>query len=316
MSEYPEKVTSGSAPAPSLSRRLRLFRHQIRIGYEAFRIPQAAGPGHFYSPIPSLEEVRHHERELFRDPPPDELARIDLNVDRQLGLVKELAPLANDHPFPDDPQSGVRYYFNNDFFPHGDALMLLAMLRHLNPRRVIEIGSGFSSAVMLDANERFLRNSTEFTFIEPYPARLTNLMRDEDRASSRVIPHPLQDVDLTLFSELKDGDVLFIDSSHTLKIGSDVSRIFFDIIPNLSAGVIVHIHDIYYPFEYPKSWVYQGRYHNEAYLLRAFLLFNDSFQIEIFNSYLEEKHAKYVSELIPDLEGKRLGGSIWLRKTK
>jgi hypothetical protein len=112
---------------------------------------------------------------------------------------------------------------------------------------------------------------------------------------------------------LRSGDVLFVDSSHVAKIGSDVNSLFFDVLPNLAPGVVVHVHDIHYPFEYPKDWVFEGRAWNEAYLLRAFLTMNTDYEILLFNSYLSCFHIDEVAQLMP---GWRInpGGSIWLRR--
>ncbi|PON13546.1 hypothetical protein C2W62_33810 [Candidatus Entotheonella serta] len=151
------------------------------------------------------------------------------------------------------------------------------MLRRQHPRRVIEIGSGFSSSVMLDVNDLFLDNSVQFTFIEPYPERLFEQFRDDDQQRHTVIEKPLQDVLLSLFRELSAGDILFIDSSHVVKIGSDVAYILFHILPALQSGVLIHFHDILWPFEYPEDWIFEGRAWNEAYVLRSFLQFNHMF---------------------------------------
>ena len=140
------------------------------------------------------------------------------------------------------------------------------ILRHTRPARVIEVGSGYSSCALLDTNELFFGNSIACTFIEPYPQLLTSLLKDGDDSRITVVAKNLQDVELSVFSELSAGDVLFVDSSHVSKTNSDVNYVFFEILPRLSSGVYIHFHDIFYPFEYPKEWVYQGRAWNEAYL--------------------------------------------------
>ena len=299
--------------AMRLSRRLRLARHQLHVAIEAFRIPQAAVPGHYYSAIPSIRDIRRHESEIFPTPPPDSLPGIELNTSEQLALVKELSGYYADQPFSEGPRPDLRYHFANSFFSYGDGLMLYSMLRHIAPSRIIEVGSGFSSAVILDTNERFLDGRAQCTFIEPYADRLKGLLRDSDRSTCRVIERPVQEVDLAVFDQLEDGDVLFIDSSHLVKVGSDVARIFTTILPSVPTGVYIHIHDIPYPFQYPRSWIYQGRFLNEAYVLHAFLQFNREFKILLFNSYLEQKHAASVTELMP-LWARNPGGSVWLRR--
>ena len=109
--------------------------------------------------------------------------------------------------------------------------------------------------------------------------------------------------------------ILFIDSTHVSKIGSDVNSLLFDILPKLNRGVYVHFHDVFYPFEYPQEWVYQGLAWNEAYILRAFLQHNDAFKIVFFNTYLELFYREKFENSMP-LCLKNPGGSIWLTKTK
>ncbi len=107
-------------------------------------------------------------------------------------------------------------------------------------------------------------------------------------------------------------DILFIDSTHVSKIGSDVNRLIFDILPALPRGVVVHFHDIFFPFEYPLEWLYEGRAWNEAYLLRAFLSYNKSFKILFWNSYLQAKQLDALNAAYPAMA---VGGSsIWIKK--
>ena len=269
--------------------------------------------GHFYSPLPDLAEVTAKRHTLFRR---DLKAcpGIDLREREQLSLLDELSAYHGELPFPETQSSSTRYYYQNDLFGYGDAVTLYAMLRHRKPRRVIEIGSGFSSAVMLDVNDLFLDNSVQFTFIEPDPGRLFKLFRAGDGQAHTVIEKPLQDVPMSAFRDLSAGDILFIDSSHVVKIGSDVAYILFHILPALPPGVLVHFHDIMWPFEYPEDWLLEGRAWNEAYVLRAFLQFNHAFEIEYFCSYVWHRHPERLEQKMP-LCMKNPGGSLWLRKT-
>jgi hypothetical protein len=187
------------------------------------------------------------------------------------------------------------------------------MTRYLLPRRIIEIGSGFSSCVILDTNELFFGSSIKTTFIDPYPRRLMSLIKENDRSRIEIIPHRLQDVRLSIFEELQANDILFIDSTHVSKIDSDVNRIFFEILPLLSSGVYIHFHDIFFPFEYPKEWIYEGRAWNEAYVLRAFLQYNTQFRVVLMNTFMEYFHETFFREKMP-LCLKNPGGSIWIRK--
>jgi predicted O-methyltransferase YrrM len=255
-------------------------------------------PGHFYSPIPSLDEIRHRADRVFAAGPAA-LGGIDLDEPAQLATLEQLTRYYAEQPFTDHKREGLRYFFENPAFSYFDAIVFYCMIRHVRPRRVIEIGSGYSSCVLLDTNERFAGNSISCTFIEPYPRLLESLITDDDRRRVTIVASNLQDVDPAVFSELVAGDMLFVDSSHVSKTDSDVNCVFFDVLPRLNSGVHVHFHDIFYPFEYPSAWVYQGRAWNEAYTLRAFLQYNERFTIEVFNSFLETFHRDTIAREMP-----------------
>src|SRR5262249_8888975 len=247
-------------------------------------------PGHFYSPIPALDEVRRDEQRVFA-PLPRELPGITLNEDRQLAMLDELQPYYDSLPFKAEKKSNnLRYFFKNVNYEYSDAIFLHCMIRHARPRRIIEVGSGHSSCVMLDTNELFFDNRIACTFIDPRPQDLRRLLRDDDLGRIEILDRRLQEITLDRFRALEANDILFIDSTHVAKIGSDVNYIFAEILPALCPGVYVHFHDIFYPFEYPKEWIYQGIAWTEAYLLRAFLTFNRAYEIVLFNTFLEHFH--------------------------
>ncbi|MFB2771543.1 class I SAM-dependent methyltransferase [Pelatocladus sp. BLCC-F211] len=268
-------------------------------------------PGHFYSPIPNLSDVLEKEDLIFQNK--KEFPSIDLREEEQLKMLELLALYYEELPFPEQPSTSSRYYYQNQFFCYSDAIILYAMLRHFKPKKVIEIGSGFSSAVMLDTNETFLANVTNFTFIEPYPERLYSLLNEKDKHQHKVIEKPVQEVELELFQMLNAGDILFVDSSHVVKIGSDVAHIIFEILPRLKPGVIVHFHDVFCSFEYPKEWVEEGRAWNENYFLRAFLQYNSVFNILYFNSFMGHFYQDELERKIP-LCLRNTGGSLWMKK--
>jgi hypothetical protein len=280
-------------------------------GMDQMLFLRGALTGHFYSPVPSLKEVRRHKVSIFQVP--RSLPGIDLRDSEQLRLLEIFArDYYKDQPFGEQPAERVTYYFRNEAFRHCDAIMLHCILRHFRPRRVIEIGSGFSSCVTLDTNRLFLNNAIRCTFIDPYSDVMASLRRG-DVAGLNIIAKRAQDVPLELFAELEDGDILFVDSSHVSKVGSDVNHIIFNILPVLRRGVHVHFHDIFYPFEYPESWILSGRSWTEAYLLRAFLQYNRGFEIELFANYLIPFHRDFFKEHMP-LCLEDPGGSLWLRK--
>jgi predicted O-methyltransferase YrrM len=263
-------------------------------------------PGHFYSTIPAVKEVFANAHNIFGEKEP---MAVDLSKESQLLLLDKLGEFKTDFVWPRQQTGERRYFSDNSYFNPSDAFALHSLIRFLKPNKIIEIGSGFSSAMMMDTNELFCNNNIKITFVEPFPDRLQSLLKESDRQQNiySFVPKFIQDVDVKIFTELRENDILFIDSSHVSKIGSDLNHILFEIIPKLKKGVYIHFHDIFYPLEYPKEWIKQGIYWNEIYLLRAFLMFNNSFEIVLFNSY-------WNSLGLEGLEEFKSGGSLWLRK--
>lgn len=268
--------------------------------------------GHFYSPYPSRAEVA--EFGTIRQMP-EQLTAIDLQDAAQLKLMEEFARFYPDLPFQNEAVPGLRYKYINTSYPPGDSIPLYCMIRHLAPKRFIEVGCGNSSCVTLDTNDRHFQSRIELTFIEPYPAFFNSLIRPEEQSRVRLLASRLQDVPVSEFERLEARDILFIDSTHVSKLNSDVNYFLFEIFPRLKKGVYIHIHDIFYPFEYPKAWLEEGRAWNEQYILRAFLELNDHFEIRFFNTYLFWKHPDWFRQHMPKcLENP--GGSIWLEKVR
>ena len=269
-------------------------------------------PGHFYSPVPALEELENDEERLF-GPPSRGLLGVDLNEEGQRRLFAEMTLHYAAQPFGPKKQPDLRYFFENPNFGRGEAIILYCMMNLLKPRRMVEIGSGYSSCAILDINDRCLGGSLDLVLIEPYPDLLYSLMKPGDAERVQLFASRLQDIPDKIFEDLNQNDILFIDSSHVSKAGSDVNHLFFEVLPRLSSGVYVHIHDIYYPFEYPKKWIYEGRYWNEAYMLRAFLQNNVSFEISFFNSWWGMFEHNLLARDMPLLADHQ-GSSLWLRK--
>lgn len=267
----------------------------------------AVPDGHFYSPVPSLEEVRARDRAIFER---SDTPGVALRESEQLALLETMRTRFADHPWS-TPQT--RYRFDNRYFRAFDAIVLQAVIRLVRPATIVEIGSGHSSAAILDTRDGFFDGRFTCRFIEPNPERLFGLLRDDDDRSM-VHEAKLQDTDPTLFADLKPGDIVFIDSSHVSKVGSDVNLLFLSILPSLPVGVWVHVHDIFYPFEYPRAWVHAGRYWNEAYLLHALMMFNDAFVIRLWNSYLGRNHPEAVAGLVPEPGDRIRGSSIWIER--
>ena len=267
-------------------------------------------PGHFYSPLPSREEIADaFARGGFGPPFP----AVDLNEAGQLARLERFAAFYADQPFPEEQTAGRRFFLNNPSYGHFDAIMLYCMLREAQPRRIIEVGSGFSSAAMLDLNDHVLGGGVEFTFIDPDMGRMRPLLRAEDEKHTTLIEKRVQDVPLETFAALGENDVLFIDSSHVSKIGSDVNRLYLDVLPVLAPGVLIHIHDVAGNLEYPREWLDEGRAWNEQYLLRAFLMHNAAYRIELFTGWLFNTRHAWFREHMP-VCARGGGGMMWLRK--
>jgi predicted O-methyltransferase YrrM len=272
-----------------------------------------APPGHFYSPIPDLQEVEVDAARLFGDQRPS-LVGIDLRPQAQIEIIQSIGALVKTSEFSMDQTSSKRFYWQNIQYGLADAFTLVGMLRLLRPRRVIEVGSGFSSAAMFDAIPAGDATSPHYTFIEPFPARLRSLLQPDDADRFDLLERRVQDVPLSTFTELEANDLLFIDSSHVVKTGGDVVYLLTEVIPRLAQGVVIHIHDIFYPFEIPESWVRGGRAWAETYLVKAFLQFNSSFEITVFIHWLHTQEPDVLAAIDPLLE-RGGGSSLYFRRT-
>ena len=249
--------------------------------------------GHYYSPIPSRSDIEwaidHHQNPVA----------INMDEDEQRDLVAALGLSV--------PETG-RWTPDNEMFGTADAAMLRAILMHYRPARFIEIGSGHSTALVLDLVQHALPE-LKITCVEPYADRLRQQLRAGDSDRLTLIETPVQQLDpARLAAEVGSGDIFFIDSTHIAKAGSDVCHLILHTLPLLPVGVLVHVHDIFWPFEYKAEWLRDGRSWNEAYLLQAFLTHNRDWKILVFNSWLWNNHP----ELVPIDTHDQEPGSIWL----
>ena len=269
-------------------------------------------PLSFYSPIPDTKSL------------PDELwvkksdcLGIDWNEDAQLQLLKDLSMQYKKEYslFPEGEQVGQpRFYFGNVSFESVDAEILYCMIRSFKPKRVVEIGSGYSTLLAAEALGKNLKDGHpgKLTAIEPFPPSFLN---EELAFPVELISQPVQSVPLELFSSLAANDILIIDSSHVCKIGSDVQYEFLEILPHLMSGVIVHIHDIFLPAEYPKQWIKEyHRFWNEQYILQAFLSFNPAFKVLWAGSYMHLNHSSKLANAFSSYSSERnWPASFWIK---
>ncbi len=269
-------------------------------------------PGHFYSPIPDPGEVAGDLAGERRSDP--EIEGVAVRADAQRALFGELAPLIDLDLVLGEAGDEPRYRPLNGSFDLLDAAIATGIVRWVQPSRLIEVGSGFSSALLLDTAGRHGLD-VGFTFIEPYMETLRSTLRPEDADTVTLIEERVQDVDLEVFGDLEAGDVLFIDSSHVVKPGSDAVHLYVEVIPRLAPGVVIHVHDIFHPFEYPPEWIAEGRAWNEAYLLRAMLSGGDDFEILFFNDWFRRFEQATLEAVEPRL-GRHTGGSLWIRKVR
>jgi hypothetical protein len=264
-------------------------------------------PVHFYQPIPDTQSLPDTLWER-----PGELVGIDMNDAMQLDLLRNHFPRFRKQyqHFPTKPTGEQnRFYLGNHLFDGTDALVAYCMVRHFQPRLIIEVGSGFSSLVLGAAAAE--NDSASIISIEPFPREF---LRKGFPGLRSLIEKKVQDIDLTFFSQLESGDILFIDSSHTVKIGGDVNYLFLEVMPRLKPGVIVHVHDIFLPFDYRRDWVLdEFRFWTEQYLLQAFMMFNSEFEVLMANSYLNHYHQEDLKAAFPNLPSWE-GGSFWIRR--
>lgn len=297
----------------SLLFRTPILGRKIRSWHAAFELGDQLSLGGYYSPIASEISIAKHARiDLQRRDPVRRdamgLDGIEVRVDRQIEFLQRLE---SENRFA----LGwiKRYQRGNDFFQHMDAMMLHAMISTHRPRRIVEIGSGFSTLAILDSLDANQLTETTLTLIEPHPERLFSCVSTEDRERFELLQRPLSMDDVERCASLQANDLLLVDSSHVYKVGSDVQILFETIYPRLGRDVLLHIHDVFFPFEYPASWMTRGHHFNEAYVLRAFLQFNRSFEIVFWNDLI--KHLADYS--VPDslhCPANDLSTSIWLRK--
>lgn len=268
--------------------------------------------GHFYSPIVNQEFVRARRDSLYQED--FSHSGISFCDDLQISFLKDIESTASSLPFTAERTEGLRYHYENNAFLYGDAIVYATMLQKYRPRKIVEVGSGFSSALALDVCDITPGFAPQIRFIDPYPQLARDLIGDRGRDSISVEEAFIQDVDPSSFDDLDSGDFYFLDTTHVVKTGSDVLYHFEKVLPRLKSGTIIHVHDIFFPFEYPEDWVFNVKLSwNELYYVRAFLTDNPKFEILFFNDYMKHKHPDRFFAASP-LFKKNAGCSLWLRK--
>ncbi len=268
-------------------------------------------PSNFYSPVPSVSEIEASFEYRPGPPPYGDCPFLDAPHMRE--YLRTLLPYAGEFNPPDDgdQEAPGSFYWNNPAFSFSDAMSYYCIVRDRKPRRIVEVGSGFSTFVASAAVSA--NGHGEIVCIEPYPR---DFLRGIQHVAE-VIEKKVQEVELPFFREsLTDGDVLFIDSTHTVKAGSDCVYLYLKVLPFLDADLMIHAHDIFLPQAYPRRWLLEKHiYWNEQYLLQALLTDNPKFRAAFGSSY----HRTYNAELLDRLMGgkaKSGGGSFWFQRVK
>lgn len=292
---------------------LRKFRAEETPLLRNHAISASHPNGHFYSPVTDPGDLLERQQQLWPPEAPGCLG-ISFNDENHKQVLQEWFPsFIGEYDYPEHEADPTRYFSQNSQFSWLDSRTLFVLLRALQPRRVIEIGSGFSSLLTADVNHRFLDGQIDFTCIEPYPR---DFLKKQIPGLSRLMVERVESIDHDFFSSLQAGDILFIDSSHVSKTGSDVNYLYFEVLPRLTRGVLVHIHDIFLPFEYPKDWaITENRSWNEQYLLRALLMDSTSYKVFFGCNYAFHAFNDLVADALAFTDRRAFaGGSFWIEK--
>ncbi|MCY4147146.1 MAG: class I SAM-dependent methyltransferase [Chloroflexi bacterium] len=283
--------------------RLRYIWHNP----ELWRDAQARGwhvtPVHFYHPIPDTGALDDVYRSTTG------MAGIDWRENEQLQLLRDIFPRYAEEfrRFNDSLLSAAPFAAQKPEFVGYDPYVYHCMIRHFQPSRIVEVGAGYSTVVASHAAR--LNGDANITAIEPYPNAYLASIADK----VQVVRQMAQAVDLDFFRQLENRDILFIDSSHVVKTGSDVCYLVLEALPILQSGVLVHFHDIFLPYDYPRHWLTDRRvFWNEQYLVQAWLAHNQRAKIRFANRFMAARHQDLLAKTFPH-EERQGGGSLWVQ---
>jgi Methyltransferase domain len=288
-----------------------------RLGHMAPRsraILDWAGVGvvrhHYYQPLVFPSDLQLHSRAERA------ISGLDLNESGQIALLKQFHYQSELQAIPLTRAGSNEFFYQNASFESGDAEYLYNMIRHFKPKRIVEIGSGNSTLLARRALQKNREEnpaySCEHVCIEPYEQPWL------ENTGATIIRKKVEDCPFDLFDSLRENDILFIDSSHCIRPQGDVVHEYLHVLGRLAPGVVIHIHDIFTPFDYPADWLIKDRrMWDEQYLMEAFLCFNTSFEVIGAVNWLNHTHRDILSEACPLLvqQPGREPGSFWLRRT-
>ena len=278
-------------------------------------------PVHYYSPIPDIFDLS--KRKIWDKK--SNLTGVNFNEKTQIAFLHELGKkYAKECDWPLKPtKNPADYFVDNQGFSYGCAAALHSMIRHYKPKRVIEIGSGNSSQVIaaaLSINKMKDHQKSKYIIVDPYPTHYLAKRPGRSGYYSQLLKQKVELLDPKFFDQLDKNDILFIDSGHTVRIGGDVNFLFLEVLPRLKPGVVVHIHDIALPYEYPKVYATNEvfrQFWTEQYLLQSFLIFNPTFEVLLAMNYIQTDHKKDFEKAFPLYDLKIhifSSGSFWIRR--
>ena len=274
---------------------------------------------HFYSPVPDIKDLE--SRKIWEKK--SELPGIDFRPKEQLAMLEQLGyEFGSECEWPLTPTAiPTQFYLKNNSFSYGCASALHTMIRHFKPQHLIEIGSGHSSRIISKALEMNKSDdpshAPEYIVVDPYPGEMVSTQLS---FISKMVKEKVECVDPKLFEILGENDILFVDSGHTVRTGSDVNFIILEVLPRLRPGVIIHFHDINLPYEYQKVYFTNPQFRmfwTEAYLLQAFLTFNRDFEILLAMNYIQTDHMSDYCKAFPRFklaDNWANSGSFWIRR--
>jgi predicted O-methyltransferase YrrM len=265
---------------------------------------------HYYQPM--INPKKHLTKSLRDD---RDLKGVDLNVDEQLKILSDFNYNEELLKFPLHKNNNIEYYYDNDSYGSGDAEYLYNIVRYFKPNRIIEIGSGFSTLMVRNAITQNKTDNSNYTChhfcIEPYEQPWL------EKTEVELIREKVECIEKSFFQKLESNDILFIDSSHIIRPQGDVLFEYLELLPALKSGVIIHVHDIFTPKDYPNEWIYDKHLlWNEQYLLEAFLTFNSGFRIIGALNYLTHNYRQDFADKCPVFAKQqcREPGAFWMIK--
>lgn len=304
-----------------------LLPSKIMRNKKFFQIWEAKGyhitPVHYYEPVPNSQDLKPYVFDNLSS-----MTGINMNEDEQIILLYKFYNNYYDEysnfSFKKTELENVDFYFGNNSFETVDAEILYCIIREFKPKRVIEIGSGFSTRIIAKAIRKNVEEDKnykcELVCIEPYPKTWLNKINE----ITKLVEQKIEELNLNLFDQLEENDILFIDSTHTINVYNDVCFEYLEIVPKLNKGVLIHIHDILLPQKYCRYWFEEKKFWNEQYLLQAFLTYNNFFKILWGGNYMHLMHSSSLIQYIPSYsffksspdERQKVQGhkSFWIQK--